>query len=332
MMEMKWPHACLTEILGGALQVAVLASLLAMAPGSRGAELAPQLRESAQALYGNELERAASLARSYVKLHPQDPAGLVLPARAEMAQGKYQPAYQELLRALRADPRNIDTLYYLAQVSKTLGLLEYQHLFAMAPDSARAHQFVAESYVAQKNDAKADPRSVEILCALGDAERWLLRFDDAVEHYSRALELAPNDNCAVYGIGVAHLRRHELPRAIEYFRRAVVLQPTSGETRLALGSALLQSGNVTGALSELKSAVAYKPDLRQAYALLARAFRLLGQQEEAEEALKKARQLEQREREYVHRPLVWDDLSLAPSSEFVVLALTFSEVMQQPTV
>jgi Tfp pilus assembly protein PilF len=95
----------------------------------------------------------------------------------------------------------------------------------------------------------------------------------------------------------------------------VALQPTSGETRLALGSALLQSGDVTGALSELKSAVAYKPDLRQAYALLARAFRLSGQQGEAEEALKKASQLEQRECEYVHRALVWDDLSLAPSSD-----------------
>lgn len=322
---MKLPHACLTEIVAGALPVVALASLLAMAPGSRGAEPAPQLRESAQALYRNEFARAASLARSYVKLHPQDPAGLVLLARAEMAQGKYQPAYEELRRALRADPRNIDALYYFAQVSKTLGQLEYQHLFAMAPDAARTHQFVAESYVAQRNDAKAaeeykaalkaDPGSVEVLCALGDVERWLLRFDDAVGHYSRALELAPNDHCGVYGLGVAHLRRHELPSAIEYLRRAVALQPTSGETRFALGSALLQSGDVTGALSELKLAVAYKPDLRQAYALLARAFRLLGQQEAAEESLKKASQLEQREREYVHRALVLDDLSLAPSSD-----------------
>jgi Tfp pilus assembly protein PilF len=198
-------------------------------------------------------------------------------------------------------------------------------LFAQAPDSARTHQFLAESYVAQRRDdkaaeeykaaLKANPQSVEVLCALGDVERWLLRLDDAVEHYSRARELAPNDYCGNFGLGVAHLRRHELPSAIEFLRRAAVMQPNSGETRLALGSALLQTGDVTGALPELKAAVANKPDLRQAYALLARVYRRLGQPQEAEESRKKAQELEDREHDYVHRALVLDDLSLAPSPD-----------------
>lgn len=114
---------------------------------------------------------------------------------------------------------------------------------------------------------------------------------------------------------MAHLRRYEFPSAIEFLRRAVALQPKSGETRLALGSALLQTGNVTGALLELKAAVADKPDLRQAYALLVRVYRTLGQTTEAEESLKKAQELEQREHDYVHRALVLDDLSLAPSPD-----------------
>jgi tetratricopeptide (TPR) repeat protein len=319
---MKSRRACFTEIVAGALQLVAILSLLAMARALRGAEPPPQLRESTRAFYRGEFERAALLARTYIKTHPQDPAGLVLLARTEMAQGRYQQGYQELRKALRTDPKNIDALYYLGQASKTLGQFEYERLFAVAPDSARTHQFLAESYVAQRHDEKAaeeykaalkaDPRSVELLCALGDVERWLLRFDDAIGHYARALELAPNDYCGYYGLGVAHLRRHELPGAIEYLRRAVVLQPKSGETRLALGSVLLQSGDVAGALTELKSAVANKPDLRQAYALLARAYRLLGRQNEAEESLKKARQLEEREHEYVRRALILDDLSLAP--------------------
>lgn len=156
---------------------------------------------------------------------------------------------------------------------------------------------------------------MEVLCALGDVERWLLRFDDAVEHYSRARELAPNDYCGNFGLGVAHLRRHELPSAIEYLRRAVVLQPKSGETRLALSSVLVQSGDVTGALTELKAAVANKPDLRQAYALLVRVYRTLGQPTEAVEALNKVKELEQREHDYVHRALILDDLGLSPSPD-----------------
>jgi tetratricopeptide (TPR) repeat protein len=305
-----------------AIQVVVLASALAMAHASPGAESAPQLREGLRAFYRSEFERAASAARTYLKAHPQDPAGLVLLARAETAQGKYQQAYQALRQALRADPKNVDALYYLGQLSKILGQREYERLFALAPDSARAHQFMAESYVAQRNDEKAveeykaalkvDARSIEILCALGDVERWLLRLDDAIEHYSLVLQLAPNEFCGYQGLGVAHLRRHELPSAIEYLRQAARLQPESAETRLALGSVLLSSGDVQGALTELKVAVANKPDLRQAYALLARAYRLSGQQKEAEEALKKASQLEEREHEYVYRALILDDLSLAP--------------------
>jgi tetratricopeptide (TPR) repeat protein len=324
-MERMSRRTCLTEIVAGALQVIAIVSALAMAPASRGAEPTPQLREGTRAFYAGEFERAALSAQTYLKTHPQDPAGLVLLARAETAQGKYQQAYQALRKALRADPKNTDALYYLGQVGKILGQLEYERLFAMAPDSARTHQFLAESYVAQRNDAKAaeeykaalkaDPRSTEILCALGDVERWLLRFDDAIEHYSRVLQLAPNESCAYQGLGVAHLRRHELPSAIEYLRQAAQLQPNSGETRLALGSALLSSGDVNGALTELKAAVANKPDLRQAYALLARVYQRLGQPKEAEEALRKAKELEQREHEYVQRALISDDLSLAPSPD-----------------
>ena len=324
-MERKSHVACATVMVASALQLIAIVSALAMASASPGTEPPPQLRESLRAFYRSDFERAALGARTYLKTHPQDSAGLVLLARAETAQGNYLQAYQTLRKALRADPKNIDALYYLGQLSKILGQREYERLFALAPDSARAHQFMAESYVAQRNDEKAaeeykaalkaDPRSTEILCALGDVERWLLRFDDAVEHYSRVLELEPNEPCGYHGLGVAYLRRHDLPRAIEYLRQAARLQPTSGATRLALGSALLSSGDTQGALTELKAAVASKPDLRQAYALLARAYRLVGQQREAEEALKKASQLEEREHEFVHRALTQDDLSLAPPSD-----------------
>jgi len=322
---MKPRRAGYRELVACSFQVWVVACLAVRAPSLQGAEPAAGLRESTQAFYRGDFERAVSLAGDYLKVHPNNPAGLVLLARAEMAQGKDDLAYGDLRKALGADPKNIDALYYLAEVTKILGQREYERLFSLAPDSARTHQFLAESYIAQRNDDKAaeeykaalrtDPRSVEILCALGDVERWLLRFDDAIEHYSRALELAPNDFCGNYGLGAAHLRRHELPSAIQYLRRAVELQPKSGETRLALGSVLLSNGDVDDALTQLKAAVTYKPDLRQAYALLAHAYRLHSQPKEAEEALEKAKELEQREHEFVNRALIEDDLSLAPQPD-----------------
>jgi tetratricopeptide (TPR) repeat protein len=322
---MKLRRAYLRETVASAVQVVAIVAVLTAAGALRGAEPPSPLREGTRAFYRSEFERAASLARNYLKLHPQDPAGLILLARAEMAQGNYQPAYQELCKALRADPRNIDALYYLGQLSKILGELDYQQLFAMAPDSLRAHQFLAESYYAQRNEKKAieeyeaalkvDPRSVEVLCSLGDLERWQLRFDKAIAYYARVLELQPNEYCGVYGLGVAYLRRHELPSAVEYFRRAVALRPDSAVTRLALGSALLRTGDASGAVTELKSAVVYRPDLRQAYALLARAYRMLGQTAEAGESLKKAKELEERERDLLQRALLSGELAPALDEE-----------------
>jgi tetratricopeptide (TPR) repeat protein len=307
---------------GGFLRVCAAACLLIPAAATPTAAPADPLGEGVQAFYRGDLARARALATGYLKGHPRDPQGLVLLARVERGEGRTEAAYQTLRQALRADPQNIDALYYLGEAAKALGQGEYQRLMTRAPDSARAHQFLAESYVAQYHDAqaaeeyqealKSNPNSVELLCGLGDVERWLRRFDDAMGHYARAIELEPNEFCGYFGVGVSHLRRHELGDATRYLRRAVELEPQSGETRLALGSVLLSSGDVAGALVELKVAVADKPDLRQAYALLARAYRLQGQTPEAEAALKKAQELEQREHAFVNRALIEDDLSLAP--------------------
>lgn len=76
----------------------------------------PALNESAKALYRGEPERAATLAATYLKTHPNDSAARVLFARAVLAQGKFQVAYDELQKALKIDPNNIDALYYLKSV------------------------------------------------------------------------------------------------------------------------------------------------------------------------------------------------------------------------
>jgi len=303
------------------MQICAAACLLVVTAMPVGGAAEP-LSEGTQAFYRGNLERASAVVHGYLKLHPNDPAALVLLARVEMGQGQTDSAYLHLRQALHADPKNIDALYYLGEASKALGQLEYQQLLEIAPDGARAHQFLAQSYAAQYRDDKAAeeyqealksaPNSVELLCALGDEERWLLRFDDAIQHYSQAIALAPNEFCGYFGAGAAHLRRHELPDATHYLRRAAELQPKSGETHLALGSVLLSSGDVAGAVPELQAAVADKPDLRQAYALLAHAYRLQGRTEEAAAALAKARELEQREHDFANRALIEDDLSLAP--------------------
>ena len=298
--------------------VSFLASLalLAFQPTS-ATESATPLREGWREFYKGNYERAASLGREHARRHPKDASGFILLARVKMAQGKYLAAFRQLREALRANPSDTHALYYLEQLCQTLSQAEYQRLLASAPDSARAHQFLAESYRAEGNTDRAleeyqaalkgNPQSVEILDALGDLELARFGVEEAISYFSHALETDPRDVRAISGLGAAYAARRETDRAIGYFRRAITLQPKSGGLHLALGNELLRAGKTAEAAQEFEAAIALKPNLRQAYTQLARAYRNLGKPEEAEQALKKSNELRQGEMESVERQLTDED-------------------------
>lgn len=319
---MRGSRAGAKEFVGWTVRLMALTmALAAVRPlcGEQGGELA----ESTRALYRGDYERAAAAAANYLKAHPEAPAARILLARVEIAQGKYLLAYQELWKVLRNDPRNIDALYYLGRLCGFLSQMEYQDLYALAPDSARVHQLLAESYEVQENTTKAEeeyqaalkanPRSVKVLDALGDLKRHQFRFDEAITYYSRAAEIEPRDYTSAYGLGASYLYRQEPERAIDYFRRALAVDPNSSAARLALGDALLRAGRPAPAIAELKAAVVLEPKMRQAYTLLARAYQRLGQSPEAEAALKKAHQLTRQDQEARQSQLSSDELPSSPA-------------------
>ncbi len=289
--------------LGGTLLLCLVAMLTAV--HLPGGQEAPELAKSTQALFQGNYEQAQTLARDYLKDHPDFPKAWILLARAEIAQGKHTDAFQHLRKALEFDPTNLDALYYLGRVSALLSQIEYQRLYSIAPDSARVHQLMAESFQAQHNRAKAEeeykaaleanPKSLEVLDALGDLERSEYRLDEAAAYYSRAAELMPHDYTSAYGLGACALFQHQPQRAIARFRRALEIDPSSAGARLALGDALLQANQPAAATAELTAALTLEPTMRQAYTLLARAYQKLGKSREAQEAFKKEQQLAQQD-------------------------------------
>jgi tetratricopeptide (TPR) repeat protein len=282
-------------------------------------EGATELVESARALYQGNNEKAALLAGKYAGTHPQSLAARILLARAQIAQGKYRLAYQELQQALRLDSQSTDALYYLGQLCNFLSQMEYKELYALAPDSARVHQLQAQWYRVQENTAKAEqeyeaalkanPQSVEVLVALGDLTRSEFRFDEALKYYAQAYAMDPRNYDSVYGLGACYHFRQEPQKAMEYFRRALAIDPDSAAARLALGDALLRAGQATAAVTELKAALVLEPKMRQAYTLLGRAQQKLGLLREAEVSFKKAQELIQTEIESRQDLLGTGDLS-----------------------
>jgi tetratricopeptide (TPR) repeat protein len=261
--------------------------------------------ESTTALFRGDYIQVAQVAQKYLRSHPQDAPVRVILARADLAQGKIQPAFDELRKALAADPRNIDALYYLALVTRELSQRQYQKLVALAPDSDRVHQMLAEAALEMQNPTeaetefqnalKANPRSGEVLIELAELKRSQSKFDQAITYYMRAEEIGPPSYEIAYGLGAAYTYKQEYSQAVVCLRKAVNLAPESAAGHFALGNALFQGGQLEAAIPELKSSLQLEPQLKQAYFLLGRIYSKLGRRDEANTALKKLDELNRSE-------------------------------------
>lgn len=252
--------------------------------------------------YAGNLRDAARIAEQCVRANPRIAEARILLARIQMVTGQVPRAYQELQRALRTSPGNIDVLYYMGLVSNIMAQGEYLQLYKMAPDSGRAHQLQGEMYHLQQNRAKAleeyeaavkaSPELLEVWLAMGDLERSDLNFEKAAADYKKALEIQSSNYDALYGLGACS-QQEEPEKAIEFFTRAVQVAPEQTESRVALGDVLLKTNQPAEAIKQLQAAVQLNPKLRQAYILLGRAQQALGQDALAEQSFRKARDIVQ---------------------------------------
>jgi len=269
--------------------------------------LAPPIpSEPERAFQRGEYVRAAALATRQLESQPRDVSARLVLARAEAAQGRFEAAYAGFRAALQQDPQNPDALYYLSVTAGVLAQAEYERVFTLAPDSARAHRLRSELFQAQGKTAEAQqelqaalrqsPRSVDTLVALGDLSRAALAFSEATTFYTRALEIAPKRYDVLYGLGVCYAFRGDQVKAATLLREAVRVDEHSASARLALGTALLQTGETREAARELETAVVLEPRLRQAHYQLGRAYQALGRSAEAEAAFARVREILELER------------------------------------
>ena len=263
------------------------------------------LNECTQAFYRGEYDRAADLAGQRLRHFPNDTAAGVMLARAELAQGKFQEAFETLEKTLARDPKDIDALYYFSIVTRELSHREFQRLWSLAPDSARVHQLLAEAALAGENPTeaeaefesalKANPRSIEVLTEFAELKRSQSKFDDAIAYYSQGAEIGPLTYETAYGLGACYTYKQEYSNAAEWLRKAVALAPDSVAGRFALGNALFHEDQFDAAIPELKAALQMEPKMKQAYFLLGRAYSKLGREQESRSAFRKLDELSRAE-------------------------------------
>ena len=263
------------------------------------------VKECTRAFYREDYARTIQLAEKHLRTYPGDAPVRVMLARAELAEGNFVGAVEELRRTLASDPHNIDALYYLGLTAKELSQREYQRLFALDPNSDRVHQLLGEAALAAENHAeaeaeflnalKANPRSVEAATELAELKRSQSKFDEALTFYAQAEQSGPLSYEVAYGIGACYTYKQDYPQAVEWLRKAVSLAPDAAAGRFALGNALFQGGQLESAIPELKASLRLEPKMKQGYFLLGRAYSKLGREQEAKAVFKKLDELNRSE-------------------------------------
>jgi tetratricopeptide (TPR) repeat protein len=111
-------------------------------------------------------------------------------------------------------------------------------------------------------------------CTLSPTERLLNRGDDlykkgdldgAAERYTRALESAPDNARALYGMGVVHYTRKDYEQALTFFGRAVEHANENPAYRLQRGHTLLRLKSFDRAIEDYETVIRLDPGRVSAY-------------------------------------------------------------------
>jgi tetratricopeptide (TPR) repeat protein len=187
---------------------------------------------------------------------------------AQIGTGQLQPAVENLQAALLRHPNDPDLLYYLGRASGLLAKQAIDTLQAAYPDSARAHQALAENYY--------------VLRQMPQAEKEFLE----------ALRLRPDIPELHLELGLVYAGSAQWPKAEEQFRAQTQLQPGNAEGAYRLGTALLQQGKAREARIELQRADRLQPDMPETLYSLGKAAALAGDPATAEKAWTKLLSIE----------------------------------------
>ena len=138
---------------------------------------------------------------------------------------------------------------------------------AFKPGSMLAHLQRAEAYRRGERDLAAalrdageasslDPTAPQPIELLGDVSAAMGRYDEAVDHYDRYLQLDDRSTRVLYKVALAYMRQGQADRGIEPLRRAIGLDDRFAEAHYLLGLVLRDRGNNDQALTELRRAIA----------------------------------------------------------------------------
>jgi tetratricopeptide (TPR) repeat protein len=237
----------------------------AIPPLKRALELSPDLAAAHQ-LLGYALLAQGYNAEAIPHLEKaQEQTALGI---AQTRTGQLTQAVENLQATLAKNPNDADLLYYLGRASGLLSKQSIDALLASYPDSARAHQAMAENYFV------------------------LRQMPQAEKEFREAMRLRPDTPELHLELGLVYAGSSQWAKAEEEFRAQTKMEPGNAEAAYRLGSALLQQGKAREARTELERSNRLQPDMPETLYSLGKAAALAGDAAAAENAWTKLLSIE----------------------------------------
>jgi tetratricopeptide (TPR) repeat protein len=218
-----------------------------------------------------EMDKALDVIRSLQKSYPSNPEVLYIAYRIYSDLGA-----KAVSGLVKAAPESVRLHQLTAELLESEG------------DYARA----IEQY---RKAAEIDPKLPGIHRALGIAILSLAKDEASTAEAQKQFELElaanPTDAHSEYQLGEIYWGKYEYEEALNHFTRAVELRPNFVDALIALGKVLISKGQSEKALVYLGEALRTDPENEVAHYRLAQAYRKLGKTKQAEDELAMFRKL-----------------------------------------
>jgi tetratricopeptide (TPR) repeat protein len=224
---------------------------------------------------------------------------------AQIQTGQLPEAVANLQAALATRPNDQDLLYYLGRASGLLSKQSIDTLLAAYPDSARAHQALAENYFVLRQMPEAEkefrealrerPDIPELHLELGEVYAGAFQWPKAEAEFRTQAKLQPGNAEAAYRLGTALLEQGKAKEARVELARADKLLPDMPETLYSLGKAASLEGDTATAEKEWTKLLAIEKDSplsAQAHFALAGLYRKQGKTAAAQHEMQEFQRLQ----------------------------------------
>lgn len=261
-----------------------------------GQDVEAAFRQALQEFQEGEKQKAAAALEEILKAHPDHAPSHELLGLAFSALGKSEEAQQHLREATKLWPNqpvywtNLG-IFYLSQ-SRTEDAEAALRRSVEVDPNPPAYRLLGLIRLDQNAGGEAvqlfskaldlAPDDVESWYYLGLAQHSLAHSDEALHCYEEALERAPRHFHAQLQIGTLLLTRGQRQQALEHLRAAQALRPQDADVYELLSEAYLGNGDLQQALESAHRAVELMPSDRQTHYHLGLVLARLGKSDDSQ--------------------------------------------------